>query len=60
MSEETGTAPEGEEEKLDETIPGGRYQDAQGHFVNAKGQRIEEDGTVIEDAPQPVKAKDDQ
>lgn len=33
---------------LDTTIPGGRYQRADGQWINAHGQEIEQDGTVID------------
>lgn len=61
MSEDAGTnEEESTPQKIDETISGGRYQDNQGHWVNAQGQRINEDGSIDESAPQPVKPKSEQ
>lgn len=42
------------ERKHDETIPGGRYIDVNGHWINAKGQYIDRDGTVVEE---PIEAE---
>lgn len=39
--------------KQDETIPGGRYVNADGFLVNANGQFIDESGRVVD---RPVKA----
>lgn len=39
--------------KLDKTIPGGRYINAQGKRVNAHGQAIDEDGNVTDGSETP-------
>jgi hypothetical protein len=41
------------ERGADETIPGGRYVDAQGNWVNAHGKHIDASGNEVE---KPVKA----
>lgn len=35
-------------DRLDFTIPGGRYVSTDGRFVNAHGQHIHEDGTLVD------------
>jgi len=36
-------------ERLDKTIPGGRYKNRSGDLVNSEGHRINDDGSLIED-----------
>ena len=40
--------PETEQRPPWETVPGGRYRDSQGVLINAHGQLIDENGTVIQ------------
>jgi hypothetical protein len=40
--------------KYDETIPGGKYAHPDGGFQNAHGQRIDEEGHVIDGSSVPV------
>lgn len=41
------------EKPADETIPGGKYVNAEGNFVNAHGKHIDEKGNEVDE---PVKA----
>jgi hypothetical protein len=40
-------APTKAQQRLDTTVPGGKYMNAEGKWVNANGDELDADGTIV-------------